>query len=151
MARIHLDIADPRTRLTLKTILQAEGYVVADEQPDIAVCDKPERAVLCAKARPTLVIAGAAGIAAAVDAMKRGVYGYIFVPFQPGEPGLMVRRALDTGKLSQPEAETAMPIRDAEKDLILATLRRCKNNQTQAAKLLGIGRNTLWRKLKKIR
>ena len=34
---------------------------------------------------------------------------------------------------------------------ILDTLRRCKNNQAHAARKLGIGRNTLWRKLKKIK
>jgi len=27
-------------------------------------------------------------------------------------------------------------------------MKRCRNNQTQAAQQLGIGRNTLWRKLK---
>ncbi|MDR1179205.1 MAG: sigma 54-interacting transcriptional regulator [Spirochaetales bacterium] len=36
-----------------------------------------------------------------------------------------------------------------EQDLILNTLRRCANNQTRAARELGIDRTTLWRKLRK--
>jgi len=35
-----------------------------------------------------------------------------------------------------------------EREHILATLRECHGNQAKAADLLGIGRNTLWRKLK---
>jgi DNA-binding NtrC family response regulator len=39
-------------------------------------------------------------------------------------------------------------LEDAEKDHILAVYRACGENQAEAAKKLGIGRNTLWRKLK---
>ncbi len=41
-----------------------------------------------------------------------------------------------------------LPLRDAEREHILATLRESQGNQAKAAELLGIGRNTLWRKLK---
>jgi DNA-binding NtrC family response regulator len=36
---------------------------------------------------------------------------------------------------------------DAEKELILETLRKANGNKTQAAKMLGIGVRTLYRKL----
>lgn len=39
-------------------------------------------------------------------------------------------------------------LEDTEKDHILDTLKACGGNQNEAAKKLGIGRNTLWRKLK---
>jgi two-component system response regulator HydG len=39
----------------------------------------------------------------------------------------------------------------SETERILTAMRACRNNQTKAAKVLGIGRNTLWRKLKRIR
>jgi len=39
-------------------------------------------------------------------------------------------------------------ISEAEKDLIRETLDKVKNNQTEAAKHLGISRSTLWRKMK---
>ena len=41
-----------------------------------------------------------------------------------------------------------LPLRDVEREHILTTLRECHGNQAKAAELLGIGRNTLWRKLK---
>jgi two-component system response regulator AtoC len=40
------------------------------------------------------------------------------------------------------------PLADVEKDHILSTLKACEGNQLDTAKQLGIGRNTLWRKLK---
>jgi DNA-binding NtrC family response regulator len=36
----------------------------------------------------------------------------------------------------------------AERDLLLATLNQCTNNRTQTAKVLGISRSTLDKKLK---
>jgi DNA-binding NtrC family response regulator len=87
--------------------------------------------------------------------MRQGVYGYLFVPFQPGEAGIMVQRAAQwrTGVSPRPAPETppVMGTAEAEARLILDALRQCKNNHTRAARLLGIGRNTLWRKLKRIR
>ncbi|MBI4369334.1 MAG: sigma-54-dependent Fis family transcriptional regulator [Elusimicrobia bacterium] len=41
-----------------------------------------------------------------------------------------------------------MTLEDIEKTHILETLKSCQGNQVQAAKVLGIGRNTLWRKLR---
>jgi transcriptional regulator of acetoin/glycerol metabolism len=40
------------------------------------------------------------------------------------------------------------PLRLVEKEHILRTLQACGGNRTEAARLLGIGRNTLTRKLK---
>ena len=40
-------------------------------------------------------------------------------------------------------------IRSAEKETILRALHEAGGNQTRAAQALGMGRNTLWRKLKK--
>jgi DNA-binding NtrC family response regulator len=44
--------------------------------------------------------------------------------------------------------ETVRPLRDVEKDYILAVLERSEGNRTRAAKLLGIGSATLYRRLK---
>lgn len=45
--------------------------------------------------------------------------------------------------------ELVQPLTDVEKDYILWALERFNGNRTQTAKALGIGANTLWRKLKK--
>lgn len=42
-----------------------------------------------------------------------------------------------------------LPLAEVERRHILAVLSRCGNNKTKAAAILGIGTNTLWRKLKK--
>ena len=61
------------------------------------------------------------------------------------------RRCTDTALQKDGAAAPGHPAltpRDVEREHILATLRECHGNQAKAADLLGIGRNTLWRKLK---
>ena len=41
-------------------------------------------------------------------------------------------------------------IEDKENQKILDTLARCNGNKSEAARQLGIGRSTLWRKLRKL-
>ena len=65
----------------------------------------------------------------------------------------MVRRALAQRRGSL-EVETLAEgefksLEQVELDYIKQVLRACKFNQARAARILGIGRNTLWRKLKK--
>ena len=153
MARVQLDIDDPTNHLTLKTILETDGHEVVRERPEVAIADAPSKAVGYAENVPTLVLARAGEIQDAVDAMHRGVVGYLFVPFQPGEAGIMVERAV-ASRGSNMQAEVAPPlmtISESEARLIRTTLRQCKHNQSEAARILGIGRNTLWRKLKKLK
>jgi transcriptional regulator of acetoin/glycerol metabolism len=40
-------------------------------------------------------------------------------------------------------------LQNAEKETILRALQTANGNQTKAAQSLGMGRNTLWRKMKK--
>ena len=46
------------------------------------------------------------------------------------------------------EAGAKRSLGELEKDHVLKTLESCGGNQAEAAKQLGIARNTLWRKLK---
>jgi len=151
MARVLLDISDLTTKLTLEAVLQKEGHRLVSDDADVVIADDSRRAVIQARSRPALLLAKMAEIPEAVRAMRKGVFGYIFLPLQPGEAGLMVERA--SASAGVPVAEPApakSTLDEAESRLILATLRRCKYNRTRAARELGIGRNTLWRKLKKI-
>jgi DNA-binding NtrC family response regulator len=148
MARVRLAIADSVNRFTLKTLLEADGHSCGDDGPDVIITDALDHAVSLATEFPTLVLAGASHLRDAVDAMRRGVYGYIFVPLVPGEVDLMVRRAA-ASESAGAERQTA-PLEDVEAEYILVTLRRCKGNRAETARQLGIGRNTLWRKLKRI-
>ncbi len=154
MARILLDIENLPNRMTLKAMLEADGHVIVTETPELAIAESPSQAVVHARELPALLVCTAHHIADAVLAMRQGVYGYIFLPLQPGEAPLMVRRALEahTHGLLRKEPPSNVPkdmsLQAAERRHIHEVLRRCKNNQAEAARLLGIGRNTLWRKLK---
>ena len=157
MALIGLHISDPANRLTLKAMLELEGHRIleGDVGTPLLVTDDLDRAAdRVSEATTVLVLCTSDEVGRAVEAMKRGVYGYIFLPFQPGEAGLMVRHALgDQASESSATPSADSPLRrleDVESDYILGVLRRCKNNQARAARVLGIGRNTLWRKLRKI-
>ena len=154
MARVLLDIEDPTSRLTLEAILAAEGHRVVGDLADVVIADDAAHAVAHAKRSPSLVLAKAGDVREAVAAMREGVYGYLFVPFQPGEAGIMVARALGAGGPSgcvEGAGVSAVSMQEAESEHILSVLRQCKGNRSKAARVLGIGRNTLWRKLKRIR
>lgn len=145
MAQVRLDIDDAANRITLKTMLEAEGHAVVTAGADVVIADAADKAVEASRQAPALVLCPVSEASAAVEAMRKGVHGYILLPFQPGEAALMVERALQ--KPAQPGEEPLMTLAEAEQQHIRKVLRRCNNNRSRAAKLLGIGRNTLWRKL----
>lgn len=153
MARIRLEIEDAAQRMTLKAVLEAEGHILVAVDPEVVFHDSIERARAEAGSVPTIVLATASQIPEAVRAMQEGVWGYIFIPLQAGESGQMVRRALAmqpgaSGAETSAEGELKT-LEQVEFDYIRQVVRACKHNQARAARVLGIGRNTLWRKLKK--
>ena len=153
MARIQLEIEDTAQRMTLKAMLEADGHTITPADPEVLFCDSMERARAEAANVPTIVLATASQIPEALRAMQEGVWGYVFLPMQAGEAGLMVRRAL-ASRPGAPESETPAEgdlktLEQIELDYIKQVVRACKYNQARAARVLGIGRNTLWRKLKK--
>lgn len=156
MALIGLHINDPANRMTLKAMLELEGHRVFEGDPEapVQILDDLNRAVERVSPKTVvLVLCSAEDVGKAVGAMRQGVYGYINVPFQPGEAGMMVQRAMEAHHAESPVPVADEPLRrleEVESEHILLVLRRCKNNQAKAARVLGIGRNTLWRKLKKI-
>ena len=154
MARIQLKIEDAAQRMTLKAVLEAEGHTLVSADPEIVFHDSIERAQAEVGNAPTIVLATASQIPEAVRAMRAGVWGYVFLPLQGGEAGQMVRRVLASQR-GAPEAQGAADgelktLEQVELDYIHQVVRACKHNQARAARVLGIGRNTLWRKLKKV-
>ena len=80
------------------------------------------------------------------NAMKHGVAlsrsGPIDVAHLPED--LVAPRALPASKA---QTDVLRPLADVEREHVLRVLDACRGSQTEAAKVLGIGRNTLWRKL----
>ncbi len=160
MSIVTIDITDILNRVTLKALLESSGHIVqfADDEikhPDIFICDNFINAIQKAKTYPALLLATMGTIPQAIKAMEEGVFGYILLPFQPGEAPLMVRRALEStsspGNRAPAPEPALLTLAEIEQQHIIRVLRVCNNNQAKAARLLGIGRNTLWRKLRQIR
>lgn len=154
MADVALHIDDPATRISVKAMLEAAGHRIVTHAPHVVVSDLTETAVEQAKTAPTLVLCAASDLPRAIEAMRGGVYGYIFLPLQPGEADLMVQRALSCRAPGPKPAFEALQdgsvaaLADLEREHVLRVLRACKFNRSAAARALGIGRNTLWRKLR---
>jgi DNA-binding NtrC family response regulator len=161
MARVRLDIRDLPNRLAVKAMLEAEAHDVFTGAGDaqVVITDQPEAAEHYARGLPVLLLSPVQQIPRAIHAMRKGAFGYVLLPLQPGEVGLMVERAIvfAHGTLGRRPLHHApdeqiihLTLEELEEAHILETMRRCRNNQARAARELGIGRNTLWRKLKKI-
>ncbi|MCP4640816.1 MAG: hypothetical protein GY851_10300 [bacterium] len=148
MPRVHLDVDDDAVRVTLRYMLEADGFAVSSEGYDVVIVDDFVRAESMATAGPVLLLVPSGKVAEAVAVMRRGVYGYVIVPLVPGEATVMVGRAVGAGG-GDGESELRT-LEHVERDTILETLRRCQYNRAKAARVLGIGRNTLWRKLRRI-
>lgn len=152
MARVKLHIQQPINEFTLKMLLEAQGFIVSDNSADVLITDDYPLALQYAETFPTLVLASAQQIPQAVELMRQGVYGYIFIPFQPDEPSMMIERALGQWKIGKPTSrKKTLSLTELETETILKTLAECHFNRSETARRLGIGRNTLWRKLKKIK
>lgn len=100
-----------------------------------------------------LLLTGYASIATAVEAIKRGAHDYLAKPVDADA----VARALlgdDPQPVPQGEAAPAIPetplaLPRLEWEHIQRTLRDCDGNVSEAARLLGMHRRTLQRKLAK--
>lgn len=155
MATIALHLDDSIQLLTLKTMLEAAGHRVHRESDrsdtEFIFCSLDATAGLLPSQVPVVVLASPVEVEAAVRAMQNGAWGYIAVPFQPREAELMVARALQTGSSrAELTLNSLQTMEEVEFEHIERALRLCNGNQAKAARILKIGRNTLWRKLKKM-
>lgn len=153
MVSVALHIQDLVTRMTAKAMLEAAGHPISTGDAAVIIVDNPRDAVQFVPSGRVLLLTTAAEAAAAVVAMQQGVFGYVLLPFVPGELVLMVQRAAQPAGGTSPAEPAAEPLTLEARELqhIQETLRRCRHNQAEAARQLGIGRNTLWRKLKRLR
>jgi ActR/RegA family two-component response regulator len=147
MARVQLLIEDGAQRMTLAAMLETAGHAIVESGPEVLFSSSIEAGIRRARECRVIVLAPASVIPDAVRAMREGVWGYVFVPLQAGEAVLAVQRAVAPGQVVAGDDQRRLE--EVEMDHIQRVLRKCKNNQAKAARVLGIGRNTLWRKLKK--
>ncbi|MCX8064540.1 MAG: hypothetical protein N3G21_05130 [Candidatus Hydrogenedentes bacterium] len=153
MARVALLVDDIRARITLKAILESKGNIIDIEKYEVVITDKYDIARKICRDYPVIVIASVSKIPIAVELMKIGVFGYIFVPFQPEEANLMIERAVAYWKcVAGEKSDMSMKtLREVEMEYIRKVYAECGFCKKETAKRLGIGRNTLWRKLKELK
>lgn len=79
--------------------------------------------------------------------------------FSPGPSNPFAPMALEAGKRARAVASVAVPVEDrslgrvreeAEREHILSVLRLTEGHRAEAARILGISRKTLWKKLKRL-
>ena len=151
MSRVSMHIYDPATRLVARAMLEAAGHLMVEGEGEVALFDDVAEARAQALRGKVLLLCAHDAVPEAVQAMKTGVYGYVLLPFVPGELALMVERAAAVGKETISAELQAESLAEAERAHIVKTLRDCKHNQAETARRLDIGRNTLWRKLKEMK
>ena len=92
-----------------------------------------------------VVLTGYGSIATAVDAMKLGATSYLTKPVDADQ----IVAAFDGSAVQEPAEPTAQPLARVEWEHIQRVLADCEGNLSQAARVLGIHRRSLQRKLAK--
>ena len=92
---------------------------------------------------PVVLLTAYADVALAVKGLKSGAADFITKPWYNDE---LVRKLKDVLDMQQ----EVVSLDEVEKDHIRRTIDRCHGNLTQAAELLGITRQTLYNKMKRL-
>ena len=92
---------------------------------------------------PVVLITAYADVSLAVRGLKRGASDFITKPWDNDE---LVRKLKDVLEA----ADEMVTLDEAEADLIRRAVDRCHGNLSKAADLLGVSRQTLYNKMKKL-
>jgi two-component system response regulator RegA len=164
--RLLLVDDDEPFRSRLARSLRARGLEVAEaksvaEAPEVARAFRPDRAVIdlrmedgsgldvLSALRETwpglacIVLTGYGSIASALEAVRRGALDYLTKPVDADE----LLRAFEPGSEPPPEESNVPSLHRVEWEHIQRVLADCDGNVSQAARLLGLHRRTLQRKL----
>lgn len=97
---------------------------------------------------PVLLITAWGTIPLSVDAMKLGATDFLTKPWSNADLVAKIKSALAKSAPSEPDAPRSLE--DVERETIRETLRRCGGNLSDAARLLGITRQSLYRRIQKL-
>ena len=134
---------------------------VGDESPELAVVDlkMPGRSGLdlvralkeLSPETKAVVCTGFGSIANAVEALHAGAVNYVTKPADADEILAAFRKAEEPAREVAEMDYQPVTLAEAEWEYIQQVLTDCNGNISKAARLLGIERRTLQRKLKKMR
>ena len=178
MARVLAADDDEDVLQAIKQALQFKGHsvlVAASAREAIALLDSEEVDIVLAdivmpdmdgielcghitKNRPNvavILITGNADLDLAIASIRAGAYDFLVKPLTADPLFAAIDRAAEHAPIRSAGAPTearraVLSLSEVERRHILETLRTAEGNKTTAAKLLGIDRTTLYRKLHEI-
>lgn len=104
--------------------------------------------ILCPEMSVILITAWGT-ISLAVEGMKYGASDFVTKPWLNADLLKSVRKGLEEARQKLAQTNQVATLEDLERESIIKVVKMCDNNYTHAAKLLGITRQALYRRLEK--
>lgn len=98
---------------------------------------------------PVIMITGWGTIPLAVEALSYGAVDFMTKPWSNTDLMAKIKKALAKSCADKAAAEHTETLDEMERNAIREALRRCDGNMSDAAKLLGITRQSLYRRIEK--
>ena len=98
---------------------------------------------------PVIMFTAWGTIPQAVETMTYGATDYVTKPWSNADLFARIKKALARSKASQSAGEHSETLDEMESEAIREALRRCGGNMSEAAKQLGITRQSLYRRIEK--
>lgn len=99
---------------------------------------------------PVIMITGWGTIPLAVEALNYGAIDFMTKPWSNADLVAKIKKALAKSTADKAAAEHTETLDEMERNAIREALRRCDGNMSEAAKLLGITRQSLYRRIENI-
>ena len=100
---------------------------------------------------PVIMITGWGTIPLAVETMNLGAADFITKPWSNADLLAKIKKALAKSESEKEASERTETLDEMERDAIKDALRRCDGNLSEAAKQLGITRQSLYRRIEKFK
>lgn len=136
-------VRDERVRLT---ILDMNLTLVTTGQQGIEILRKLN---ILRPDMPVIMITAWGTIPLTVESLHYGAVDFVTKPWSNADLLEKIRTALKRSDAARAAAEHAETLDQMEREAILAALRRCDGNLSDAARQLGITRQSLYRRLEK--
>ena len=98
---------------------------------------------------PVIMITAWGTIPQAVETMTYGAVDFLTKPWSNNDLVARIKKALARSEARNEAGEHTLTLDEMESETIRETLRRCGGNLSEAAKLLGITRQSLYRRIEK--